>query len=143
MGLLLVLVVAVLALALADGADDNMKGVATLFGSGTTDYKKALADATVTTFAGSLAAFVLARGLVAAFRGEGLVPPQLVAGPAFLAATTAGAAATVLLATRLGIPVSTGIGSTKHPLRLPRSRAGPEAPPGRSEGGPFAGLRGR
>lgn len=32
-------------LAYTNGANDNFKGVATLFGSGTTDYKKALGRA--------------------------------------------------------------------------------------------------
>jgi inorganic phosphate transporter, PiT family len=35
-------------LAYANGANDNFKGVATLYGSGTTSYKRALLWATVT-----------------------------------------------------------------------------------------------
>ncbi len=42
--------------AYANGANDNFKGVATLFGSGTTDYQGALYWATGMTVAGSLAA---------------------------------------------------------------------------------------
>ena len=45
--------VTVIFLAYANGANDNFKGVATLFGSGTSDYKKALLWATITTFLGS------------------------------------------------------------------------------------------
>ncbi len=41
-------------LAYANGANDNFKGVATLFGSGTTDYRVALRWATAMTFVGSL-----------------------------------------------------------------------------------------
>jgi PiT family inorganic phosphate transporter len=37
---LAILLVVVLALAYANGANDNFKGVATLFGSGTTDYRR-------------------------------------------------------------------------------------------------------
>lgn len=51
-------------LAYANGANDNFKGVATLYGSGTTGYKKALLWASITTFAGSLMALVLAQQLL-------------------------------------------------------------------------------
>lgn len=43
-------------LAYSNGANDNFKGVATLFGSGTTNYRRAIVWATLTTFAGSIAA---------------------------------------------------------------------------------------
>ncbi len=56
---------------------------------------------------GSLLALLLARGLIAAFRGKGLVPEALTADPAFLLSVSVAAALTVLLATRLGLPVST------------------------------------
>ena len=52
----IVIVGATLFVAYANGANDNFKGVATLFGSGTTDYRKALFWATITTFAGSVTA---------------------------------------------------------------------------------------
>jgi len=103
----LVLVVAVLLLAYANGANDNFKGVATLFGSATCDYRRALAVATVATLLGSLAALVAAKGLLAAFSGKGLVAATALADPAFLPAVAVGAAATILLATRIGMPVST------------------------------------
>lgn len=96
-----------LMLAFANGANDNFKGVATLFGSGTTGYRGALLWATGTTLAGSVAAVPLAMKLLAAFSGKGLVPPALVADPGFPAAVGLGAGATVLLATRMGLPVST------------------------------------
>lgn len=98
--------------AYANGANDNFKGVATLFGSGTTDYKKALLWATFTTGAGSLAAFFLAGKLIAAFSGKGLVPDALLADPSFLVAVILGAGLTVLIAARFGIPVSTTHGLT-------------------------------
>jgi len=98
---------AVLFVAYANGANDNFKGVATLFGSGTTDYKKALIWATVTTFSGSVAAFFLATRLVETFTGKGLVPDALIGNPAFLAAVAIGAGLTVLFAARFGIPIST------------------------------------
>jgi PiT family inorganic phosphate transporter len=98
---------AVLFLAYSNGANDNFKGVATLFGSGTCTYRTALAWATVTTLAGSLLALLLARGLVDTFKGKGLVPDAVTTQPAFLLAVSLGAALTVLLATWTGLPVST------------------------------------
>ena len=96
-----------LLLAYANGANDNFKGVATLCGSGTADYRHALLWATLTTALGSLAALVLARGLIEAFQGKGLVPAAAVADPVFPAAVGLAAGLTVLLATRFGFPIST------------------------------------
>jgi PiT family inorganic phosphate transporter len=101
------LVASVLLLAYSNGANDNFKGVATLFGSGTANYRRALAWATFTTLAGSLLALVLAHGLVDAFKGKGLVPDAVTLDPTFLLAVSLGAALTVLLATATGLPVST------------------------------------
>ena len=97
----------VVALAFWNGANDNFKGVATIYGSGSASYRSALAWATATTFAGSLLSFVLAAGLIRIFSGKGLVPEHLAASPNFLAAVALAAALTVLVATRLGLPVST------------------------------------
>src|SRR5688500_13847943 len=103
----LVILIGVLLLAFSNGANDNFKGVSTLFGSGTTNYRRALIWATVTTLAGSLLALGVARGLVQTFTGKGLVADRVTSEPAFLTAVSLGAALTVLLATRLGLPVST------------------------------------
>ncbi len=104
---LMIIVLAVVALAYANGANDNFKGVATLFGSGTTNYRGALAWATVTTLLGSLTAVMLAGKLIKAFSGKGLVDATLVADPAYVAAVALGAGLTVLMATRIGMPIST------------------------------------
>jgi len=104
---LAIVVICVLCLAYANGANDNFKGVATLFGSGTTDYRKALLWATGTTFLGSLVAVVFATALLKNFSGKGLVDDALVASGSYGAAVALGAGLTVLLATRLGLPVST------------------------------------
>ncbi|MCW5969726.1 MAG: inorganic phosphate transporter [Blastocatellales bacterium] len=101
------ILIAVVLLAYSNGANDNFKGVATLFGSGTTGYRPALAWATVTTLAGSLLALLIAGGLVETFRGRGLVPEAVTTQPAFLIAVSLGAALTVLVATWTGLPVST------------------------------------
>ncbi len=104
---LLTLLIAVLLLAYVNGANDNFKSVATLFGSGTTTYRVALAWATVTTLAGSLLALVLAHNLAYTFRGQGLVPDAVTREPSFLLAVSLGAALALCLATYLGLPVST------------------------------------
>ena len=96
-----------LLLAYANGANDNFKGVATLFGSATTSYKRSLTWATVTTALGSLTALVLAQGLLASFSGKGLVPPEVVTDTDFPMAVALASGLTVLLATRLGFPIST------------------------------------
>lgn len=107
MAISLWLLLTVLFLAYSNGANDNFKGVATLFGSGTTDYKRALWWATATTLAGSLASLFLSQGLITAFSGKGLVPAEIIGNPDFLLAVGFGAASTVLLATFSGIPIST------------------------------------
>ena len=104
---LALILLAVACLAYANGANDNFKGVATLFGSGTTNYRRALAWATLTTLLGSLTAVLLAGRLLKAFTGSGLVDGGLAAAPGYAAAVALGAGLTVLLATRLGMPVST------------------------------------
>jgi len=104
---LALLFIAVVWLAYSNGANDNYKGVATLFGTGTSNYEGALRWATITTFAGSLTSVFLAETLVKNFSGKGLVPDTLVSDPSFLLAVGIGAAATVFLATLIGIPIST------------------------------------
>ncbi len=104
---LVLIVLAVLFVAYSNGSNDNFKGVATLFGSGTCTYRQALAWATMTTLAGSLLALYFAGGLVDSFKGKGLVPDEVTRQPAFLLAVSLGAALTVLLATSTGMPVST------------------------------------
>lgn len=96
-----------LSLAYANGANDNFKGVATLFGSGSSDYKRALLWATVTTFAGSVTALYLAKTLLVAFSGKGLVPDEVVTLTTYSTSVGFATALTVLLATRLGFPIST------------------------------------
>ena len=110
--LLSMLFLLTLFVAYANGANDNFKGVATLFGSSTASYKSALSVATVTTLAGSLSSVFLAEGLIKAFSGKGLVPDVVAASPPFLMAVAAGAACTVILATVRGFPVSTTHGLT-------------------------------
>ena len=101
------LLLACLLLAYANGANDNFKGVATLFGSGTTNYRTGLLWATVTTFLGSLTAVFLAGTLLKSFSGRGLIAESLVANADYCAAVALAAGLTVLLAARVGMPIST------------------------------------
>lgn len=104
---LLFLFAAGLFLAYANGANDNLKGVATLLGSQTLGKRGALVWGTVTTLAGSLCAIALSGRLLMAFSGRGIVPDALVGDPLFLLSTGAAAAAVVMVATVRGLPVST------------------------------------
>ena len=101
------LAIAALFLAFSNGANDNFKGFATVWGSATLDYRRALIIATIAAIAGSIASVLLANGLIKQFSGKGLVPDDVVALPAFSLAVAAGAAATVMTATRVGLPIST------------------------------------
>lgn len=101
------LVIATIFLAYNNGANDNFKGVATLYGSGTLGFKTALVIATITTFLGSITAIFIANGLIQSFSGKGLVPQEVAGSMDFLIAVGFGAGFTILLATRLGFPVST------------------------------------
>lgn len=106
-----VLVLAVGCVAFTNGANANFKGVASLYGSGTTSRRTAALWGTAATFAGSLAALAVAvflsAGLLTAFGGRGVVPDALAASPHFLCAVALGAALTSFVATRVGMPVST------------------------------------
>ena len=109
---LLLIFFATLFVAYANGANDNFKGVATLFGSQAASYRQCITLATVATFAGCIASVFLAADLVRAFSGKGLVPNAVAASPHFLLAVAVGAGCTVILATLLAFPVSTTHGLT-------------------------------
>lgn len=94
-------------LAIANGANDNGKPVATLIGSGVLTQRQGLGLAFWTTLAGALAAALWSGALLRAFSGQGLVSAQVTAHPAFLPAVGLAALGTVALATRLRLPVST------------------------------------
>lgn len=103
----ILLAVATAFLAFSNGANDNFKGVASLYGSETASYWLAISWATVTTAAGSFVSIALAETLLRKFTGKGLVEASLVGTAPFLLAVASGAGITVLLATRLGFPIST------------------------------------
>jgi inorganic phosphate transporter, PiT family len=102
----LVLVALTLGLAYANGANDVSKGIATLVGSGVSDYRRAVAWGTLWTVAGGASAALLTTGLMATFSGKGLlIGPE--PGPGFLAAVACGAIGWLAIATWTGLPVST------------------------------------
>ncbi len=103
---LFVLIVACV-LAFANGANDNAKGVATLIGSRTLSMRRAIWLAAIATLAGSVASAFFAHELVVRFSGKGIVDAALVGTNGFLICVGLAAGVTVLLATRLGMPVST------------------------------------
>ena len=95
--ILALLFLSVTFVAFTNGANANFKGVASLYGSGTTTLRAAALWGTATTFAGSVAALFLAGGLL----------DDLVASQTFVCAVALGTALTSFLATRFGFPVST------------------------------------
>jgi len=103
----LLLFLATCFLAYSNGANDNFKGVASLFGSRTCSYKTAISWATITTFAGSIMSIFLAQALLKKFSAKGIVPDQFAGSEYFVFAVAIGAGVTVILATLTGFPIST------------------------------------
>src|SRR5437867_12733801 len=94
-------------LAYSNGANDNFKGVASLFGSRTCNYRAAIWWATIATFAGSIMSIFLSQTLLGKFSGKGIVPDHFVGSEYFLLAVAIGAGLTVIIATLTGFPIST------------------------------------
>ena len=105
--LVTLLFLSILFVAYANGANDNFKGVASIYGTGTASFRTSLWWGTLTTLAGALAALWLSEGLMKTFGGKGLVPDALATSQYFVFPVALGAALTCMLATRLGFPVST------------------------------------
>jgi PiT family inorganic phosphate transporter len=93
-------------LAFANGANDVSKAIATLVGSGVTDYRSAIAWGTVWTVIGAAVATFVARAMVNTF-GHGVLRSGTIIEPAATLAVLTGAMAWVLFASRTGLPVST------------------------------------
>ncbi|NIN68424.1 MAG: inorganic phosphate transporter, partial [Anaerolineae bacterium] len=96
----------VLTLAYANGANDVSKAVATLVGSGVTNYRNAILWGTSWTMAGAAASAFVTHTLVKTF-SQGLVRENTVLQPSFASAVVTGAMVWVLFASRTGLPVST------------------------------------
>lgn len=104
---ILTISLAALFIAYFNGSNDNIKGAATLYGSGVANYKMTITWGTITTAFGSLFALVIAKSLIVNFSGKGLVPDQFVNTFSFNTSIAFGAGATVLIASRVGMPIST------------------------------------
>ncbi|GIK17219.1 MAG: phosphate transporter [Planctomycetota bacterium] len=126
-----ILVIAVFWLAYSNGANDNFKGVATLYGSATADYGQSLKLATIATIVGSVVSLLLASTLAKAFSGNGLVPPSLAGDPSLLIAVGAAGAVTILLGTFVGMPTSTTHALTGALLGVSFVAGGAQAPIGK------------
>ncbi|MDZ7954308.1 inorganic phosphate transporter [Nostoc sp. DedQUE09] len=105
--LLISLFLATLFLAYSNGANDNFKGVATLFGSRTSSYQTAILWATFTTFAGAITATFLAGALIKNFSGKGILPDAIANSPEFHLAVAIATGLTVIIASLMGFPIST------------------------------------
>jgi len=93
-------------MAFAEGANDISKVVSTLVGSGITTYRKAIFFGTFCTAIGALAAIVLGKA-VAVTLTTGIITPTASASTAYALAALIGAISWTLLATRIGMPIST------------------------------------
>ncbi|OAI43682.1 hypothetical protein AYO43_10015 [Nitrospira sp. SCGC AG-212-E16] len=96
----------VFALAFANGANDVSKAIATLVGSGVTDYRAAIAWGTAWTMVGAALAAFVASAMIKTF-SHGLVQTGTIIGADITLAVLTGAMAWILFASHTGLPVST------------------------------------
>ncbi|MEK6604024.1 MAG: inorganic phosphate transporter, partial [Nitrospirota bacterium] len=95
-----------MAMAYANGANDVSKAIATLVGSGVTNYRTAIIWGTAWTVAGVCLSAFVASAMLKTF-SAGLIQPGLAVPPALAPAILVGAMGWVLVASRTGLPVST------------------------------------
>lgn len=96
----------VLALAFANGTNDVSKAIATLVGSGMTNYQRAMFWGSAWTIAGAALSAIIATAMVHTF-STGLVRPEThISGPVAVSVIL-GATLWVLTASLTGLPVST------------------------------------
>lgn len=93
-------------LAFANGANDISKSIATLVGSGESDFKKSVIVVSLASAAGSVMASAWAVKMTLLFT-KGMISPQAHVHQTFALAIIAGAIGWVLFSTRFGLPVST------------------------------------
>ncbi|MBA2252388.1 MAG: inorganic phosphate transporter [Nitrospirales bacterium] len=126
MDISLVAIVLVLTLAYANGTNDVSKAIATLVGSGVTNYRSAIAWGTAWTVAEAGASALVAGAMVATF-SKGLLQIEMVIPPALGLSVLSGAIIWVLIASCTGLPVSTThalTGARSAPAWSPSAFAG-------------------
>jgi PiT family inorganic phosphate transporter len=96
----------VLVLAVANGTNDVSKAIATLVGSGVTNYRTAIAWGTFWTIVGAAIAAFVASAIVKTF-SSGFLQPGLAVPSVLSPAVLSGALLWVLFASWTGLPVST------------------------------------
>lgn len=96
----------VLALAYANGTNDVSKAIATLVGSGVTNYRTAILWGTAWTVAGAGFAALVAGAMVKTF-SNGLLQTGTLLSPTIALSILFGAMVWVFVASRTGLPVST------------------------------------
>lgn len=101
-----ILILACLFVAFANGANDVSKGIATLVGSGVSNYRGAVIWGTAWTVVGALVAALMTQTLVATFSGKGLLANPNTSFQLLLA-VSCGAIGWLLIANFTGLPVST------------------------------------
>jgi len=101
------LFLSVLMLSFANGANDVSKGIATLVGSGITDYRKAILWGTIWTVAGAIVAVFFALELVKTFSAGEIVKSTGDLDRVFSTAVSVGAFIWVIFASKTALPVST------------------------------------
>ncbi len=105
--IIVILIIATLALAWANGANDTGKPLASLVAAGALNERRALRWAAAAGLVGSCAALWLGADLARLFTGSGIIDDPTRHADAFAPAVAGGAAIAVLLASRFGLPVST------------------------------------
>ena len=103
----ILLFLSVIMLSFANGANDVSKGIATLVGSGITNYKKAIVWGTIWTMAGAIVAAFFALEMVKTFSVGGIVKSTANLNQVFPVAVALGAFIWVIFASKTGFPVST------------------------------------
>lgn len=96
----------IVALAYANGTNDVSKAIATLVGSGVTNYRMAILWGTAWTVVGAGISALVASAMVRTF-SQGLIQSDSIPPPALAQAVLTGSILWVLAASRTGLPVST------------------------------------